>query len=108
MVEEQKTQIGTLKALGYNKLQITSKYVLYASLACIIGSILGMSVGFVLLPKIVWKMYSMMYQIGDIQTSFNFEIGSFRFYFNSNKYSWRNNLCSNKRAYSNTCNTNET
>ena len=79
MVEEQRTQIGTLKALGYNKLQITSKYVLYASLACIIGSILGMSVGFVLLPKIVWKMYSMMYQIGDIQTSFNFEIGSFGF-----------------------------
>ncbi len=79
MVEEQRTQIGTLKALGYNKLQITSKYVLYASLACIIGSILGMSVGFVLLPKIVWKMYSMMYQIGDIQTSFNFEIGSLDF-----------------------------
>ena len=79
MVEEQRTQIGTLKALGYNKLQITSKYVLYASLACIIGSILGMSVGFVLLPKIVWKMYSMMYQIGDIQTSFNFEIGSLGF-----------------------------
>lgn len=79
MVEEQRTQIGTLKALGYNKLQITSKYVLYASLACIIGSILGMSVGFVLLPKIVWKMYSMMYQIGDIQTSFNFEISSLGF-----------------------------
>lgn len=79
MVEEQRTQIGTLKALGYNKLQITSKYVLYASLACIIGSILGMSVGFALLPKIVWKMYSMMYQIGDIQTSFNFEIGSLGF-----------------------------
>ena len=79
MVEEQRTQIGILKALGYNKLQITSKYVLYASLACIIGSILGMSVGFVLLPKIVWKMYSMMYQIGDIQTSFNFEIGSLGF-----------------------------
>ena len=79
MVEEQRTQIGTLKALGYNKLQITSKYVLYASLACIIGSILGMSVGFVLLPKIVWKMYSMMYQMGDIQTSFNFEIGSLGF-----------------------------
>lgn len=79
MVEEQRTQIGTLKALGYNKLQITSKYMLYASLACIIGSILGMSVGFVLLPKIVWKMYSIMYQIGDIQTSFNFEIGSLGF-----------------------------
>lgn len=79
MVEEQRTQIGTLKALGYNKFHITSKYVLYASLACVIGSILGMAVGFVLLPKILWKMYSMMYQIGDIQTSFNFEMGSLGF-----------------------------
>lgn len=79
MVEEQRTQIGTLKALGYNKFQITSKYVLYASLACIIGSLLGMSVGFVLLPKILWEMYSMMYQIGDIQTSFNFEMSSLGF-----------------------------
>ena len=79
MVEEQRTQIGTLKALGYNKFHITSKYVLYASLACVIGSLLGMAVGFVLLPKILWKMYSMMYQIGDIQTSFNFEMSSLGF-----------------------------
>ena len=79
MVEEQRTQIGTLKALGYNKFQITSKYVLYASLACVIGSLLGMAVGFVLLPKIIWEMYSMMYQIGAIQTSFNFEVGSLGF-----------------------------
>ena len=80
MVEEQRTQIGTLKALGYNKFQITSKYVIYASLACIIGSIIGMSIGFILLPSIVWKMYSMMYQIStNIETSFNFEIGSLGF-----------------------------
>ena len=80
MVEEQRTQIGTLKALGYNKFHITSKYVLYASLACIIGSITGMCVGFVILPSIVWEMYTMMYQISDtIQTSFNFEIGSLGF-----------------------------
>ena len=79
MVEEQRTQIGTLKALGYNKFHITSKYVLYASLACVIGSLLGMAVGFVLLPKILWKMYSMMYQIRDIQTSFNFEMSSLGF-----------------------------
>lgn len=63
MVEEQRTQIGTLKALGYNKRQVVSKYVIYASLACIIGGMLGMSIGFVLLPKIVWMMYKMMYQM---------------------------------------------
>jgi putative ABC transport system permease protein len=76
MVEEQRTQIGTLKALGYSKAQIASKYVIYASLACIIGGILGMSVGFALLPKIIWMMYQMMYQMTDtIHISFNLAIG---------------------------------
>ena len=76
MVEEQRTQIGTLKALGYNKLQIASKYVIYAGLACVIGGVLGMSVGFVLLPKIIWTMYQMMYQMTDnIHISFNIIIG---------------------------------
>ena len=76
MVEEQRTQIGTLKALGYNKFQIASKYVIYASLASVIGGILGMCVGFVLLPKIIWMMYSMMYEIGDISLSFNLQFAS--------------------------------
>ena len=75
MVEEQRTQIGTLKALGYNKFQIASKYVIYASLASVIGGILGMSVGFVLIPKVIWMMYSMMYQIGDISLNFNWTFG---------------------------------
>ena len=76
MVEEQRTQIGTLKALGYNKLQIASKYVIYAGLACVIGGVLGMSVGFVLLPQIIWTMYQMMYQMTDnIHISFNIIIG---------------------------------
>ena len=76
MVEEQRTQIGTLKALGYNKLQIVSKYVIYAGLACVIGGVLGMSVGFVLLPQIIWTMYQMMYQMTDnIHISFNIIIG---------------------------------
>lgn len=75
MVEEQRTQIGTFKALGYSKIQIASKYIIYASLACIIGGILGMCVGFVLLPKIIWMMYQMMYQMTDhIHISFNLSI----------------------------------
>ena len=76
MVEEQRTQIGTLKALGYNKFQIASKYVIYASLASVIGGILGMCVGFILLPKIIWMMYSMMYQIGDVSLQFNWKFGT--------------------------------
>ncbi len=75
MVEEQRMQIGTLKALGYNKFQIMQKYILYASLASIIGGILGMSVGFILLPKIIWMLYRLMYQLPDISISFNFKYG---------------------------------
>lgn len=75
MVEEQRVQIGTLKALGYNKLQIASKYILYASLACIIGGVLGMCVGFVTLPLIIWKMYTMMYQMTPIVLDFNWLYG---------------------------------
>lgn len=75
MVEEQRMQIGTLKALGYRSWQIMGKYVLYASLACLIGGILGMSVGFVCLPKIIWMMYEMMYQMTDISLSFNVKYG---------------------------------
>ena len=76
MVEEQRTQIGTLKALGYHKVQIVAKYIIYASLACILGGILGMSVGFVLIPKVIWMMYEMMYQISDIVLSFDWYNGS--------------------------------
>lgn len=75
MVDEQRMQIGTLKALGYNKAQIIMKYVIYASFACLIGGILGMGVGFVVLPKIIWMMYEMMYQMTDISINFNWQYG---------------------------------
>ena len=76
MVEEQRMQIGTLKALGYNNIQIMSKYILYATLASITGGILGMCVGFMTLPKILWGLYSTMYQIqDDVIIGFRWEIG---------------------------------
>ena len=77
MVEEQRTQIGTLKALGYNQLQIINKYILYASLASIIGGISGMCVGFATLPQIIWMLYMMMYQITHKAIlSFNWKYGT--------------------------------
>ena len=77
MVEEQRTQIGTLKALGYNQLQIINKYILYASLASIIGGISGMCVGFATLPQIIWMLYMMMYQITPKAIlSFNWKYGT--------------------------------
>ena len=71
MVEEQRVQIGTMKALGYNKIQIASKYLLYASLACIIGGSIGMIIGCASLPRIIWMMYSMMYEIPNFVAAFN-------------------------------------
>lgn len=71
MVEEQRLQIGTMKALGYNKAQIASKYLLYSGLACLIGGSIGMIIGFETLPRIIWMMYSMMYVIPNFVASFN-------------------------------------
>ena len=71
MVEEQRTQIGTLKALGYNKLQIASKYILYALSATVIGSILGMFVGFYTIPVVIFNMYRMMYDVPEFIQEFN-------------------------------------
>lgn len=61
MVEEQRGLIGTFKALGYSNLSISMKYVIYATLATVIGAVIGMNIGFQLLPRIVISLYQMMY-----------------------------------------------
>ena len=71
MVEEERTQIGTLKALGYTKIQVASKYLIYALSACLIGGTIGMFVGCNLLPRVIWMMYSMMYSIDIFVVKFN-------------------------------------
>ena len=71
MVEEQRVQIGTLKALGYHNGQIAAKYILYATLATVIGGVIGMLIGFNLIPNIVFSMYEMMYDLKEIQIEFN-------------------------------------
>ena len=61
MVEEQRTQIGTMKALGYGKLSIASKYLSYAFMATAGGSVIGVLIGEKILPYIIIKAYGMMY-----------------------------------------------
>ena len=73
MVEEERQEIGTLKALGYNKFHISLKYIIYSSLACVIGGVIGMNIGFQLLPRVIWDMYEMMYTMPSISISFNYE-----------------------------------
>lgn len=66
MVEEQRTQIGTMKALGYGKTSIASKYLSYAFLATVGGSIAGVLFGEKVLPFIIIQAYGIMYwNIGD-------------------------------------------
>lgn len=76
MVEEQRVQIGTLKALGYNKFQIAKKYIIYALLATVIGGVIGMIIGFQLLPKVIFSMYKMMYAELQLTAEFNLYYGA--------------------------------
>lgn len=61
MVEEQRTQIGTLKALGYKKSAIAAKYICYAFFATLLGSLLGMLIGEKIIPYIIITAYGIMY-----------------------------------------------
>ena len=70
MVEEQRTTIGGLKAMGISRGSIAIKYVGYGFLSSVIGAVLGLAVGLTLLPWIICTAWSAMYTIGDIHYSF--------------------------------------
>ncbi len=70
MVEENRTQVGTLKALGYTNGQIMKHYMVYAVSAAAAGSILGAFGGMLLFPWVIIFAYSMMYIITDISFQF--------------------------------------
>lgn len=63
MVEENRLQIGALKALGYSEWEITLKYLLYALCASLSGAVVGIILGFVLIPSVVWIAYSQMFRL---------------------------------------------
>lgn len=68
MVEEERLQIGTLKALGYARGEIMQKYLCYALAAAALGTLVGLAIGFVAFPKIIWSAYAMMYYMPSIAT----------------------------------------
>ena len=74
MVEEERVEIGTLKALGYSKRQISSKYLIYAILATVIGGVIGLIIGFNFIPGIIANMYGMVYEVPEVVLEFNNEI----------------------------------
>lgn len=63
MVEENRLQMGTLKALGYSEREIAAKYLLYGVVASLLGSAAGILVGFVGFPSVIWYAYSIMYRV---------------------------------------------
>ena len=70
MVDEQRTQIGVLKAMGYSNWQIMGKYLFYAGSAALLGSVLGYALGAVGLPWIIWEIYGMIYGFAPLKQVF--------------------------------------
>ena len=71
MVEEQRTQIGVLKALGYSNTAIMAKFMFYAGSAAAVGALTGLAGGTWLFPKTIWEGYRIMYTMGEITYLFN-------------------------------------
>lgn len=66
MIEEQRTQIGVLKALGYSEASIMGKYLFYSGAAAISGCLFGYFFGTWFFPIVIWFAYSSMYDVADI------------------------------------------
>ncbi len=76
MVEEERTEIGTCKALGYSRYDIAKKYLKYAFLATIFGSVLGVAFGEKLFPWVIIRAYGIMYAyMPAILTPYNLSYG---------------------------------
>lgn len=70
MVEEQRVQIGVLKALGYNNQTIMGKYMFYSGSAAILGCIFGFFAGTIVFPTVIWQAYHIMYRMPELEYVF--------------------------------------
>jgi len=76
MIDEERTQIGTLKALGYSNAAIISKYLIYAGSGAVLGCGLGVAAGSIIFPKILWEAYKiMLYITEDVRISADWWLG---------------------------------
>ncbi len=71
MVEEERIQIGTFKALGYGNSKILLKYLLYSFLATVAGNLIGLTIGYLLFPRAIFAAYSILYTLPAIETPFH-------------------------------------
>jgi putative ABC transport system permease protein len=71
MVQEKRIEVGTFKALGYSRAAIVSHYLIYALSASLIGSLIGIFIGFKLFPSLIMNAYASRYAIGEQIVPFN-------------------------------------
>lgn len=76
MVEEQRTQIGVLKALGYSEGRIMGKYLYYSGSAAVMGAVIGFLAGSVIFPVVIWEGYGILYNMGDIHLLFDVRLAA--------------------------------
>lgn len=74
MVEEQRTQIGVLKALGYSQWSIMAKYIFYSGSAALLGCLVGFFGGIILFPRVIWYAYQMMYRVDSLAFVFDWKL----------------------------------
>lgn len=65
MVDEQRSQLGVFMALGYGRLAIMSKFLIYSGSATVLGCVIGITLGSWVIPRVVWAAYTIMYNFSD-------------------------------------------
>lgn len=79
MVEEERLQIGTLKALGYSNWDISKKFLVYASVASILGTIIGLAIGYQVFPNVIFNAYGSMYNLPPVRITYYISYGVISF-----------------------------
>lgn len=80
MVEEDRTEIGTLKSLGFENKHIRQKYVIFASIATIIGGLLGATLGLVIIPNLISNIYKVLFTLPKLELDLNLVTTSISFF----------------------------
>lgn len=74
MVEEDRGEIGTFKSLGFSNFKIIIKYVVFSSIATILGGFIGGILGIIILPIIVFNIYGMLFNVPNFHVGFNLNV----------------------------------
>ena len=71
MIEEERGEIGLFISLGYSKAKIIVSYLFYVFLATTIGLILGLTIGYLIVPIVIYRVYVSMFVLPDLHLYFN-------------------------------------